>query len=165
MGSVRHPRVTLVSTPNVPDTEKLSWIVLGRKPDPGGLDTSVLLAAAGSILGGQSGGGITEQITKALGIDEISFKQAGIGSSLSGQIGVVGKRISSRVYLSYERSLTTATMGITGFDSPVAFLSIQETNNSLEGIQQYFAVFCKKTKSKTKKNLPKSLFLINFGFI
>ncbi|MDO9310520.1 MAG: translocation/assembly module TamB domain-containing protein, partial [Nitrosomonas sp.] len=113
MGSVRHPRVTLVSTPNVPDTEKLSWIVLGRKPDPGGLDTSVLLAAAGSILGGQSGGGITEQITKALGVDEISFKQAGIGSSLSGQIGVVGKRISSRVYLSYERSLATTTMGIT----------------------------------------------------
>ena len=113
MGSVRHPRVTLVSTPNVPDTEKLSWIVLGRKPDPGGLDTSVLLAAAGSILGGQSGTGITEQITKALGVDEISVRQAGFGSSLSGQIGVVGKRISSRVYLSYERSLSTTTMGIT----------------------------------------------------
>ena len=113
MGSVRHPRVTLVSTPNVPDTEKLSWIVLGRKPDTGGLDTSVLLAAAGSILGGQSGAGIKDKITKALGVDEISFKQAGIGSSLSGQIGVVGKRISSRVYLSYERSLATTTMGIT----------------------------------------------------
>lgn len=113
MGSVRHPQVKLVSTPNVPDTEKLSWIVLGRKPDAGGLDTSVLLSAAGSILGGQFGGGITEQITKALGVDEISFKQAGVGSSLSGQIGVVGKRISSRAYLSYERSLATTTMGIT----------------------------------------------------
>lgn len=113
MGSVRHPQVKLVSTPNVPDTEKLSWIVLGRKPDAGGLDTSVLLSAAGSILGGQSGGGITEQITRALGVDEISFKQAGVGSSLTGQIGVVGKRISSRAYLSYERSLATTTMGIT----------------------------------------------------
>lgn len=113
MGSVRHPQVKLVSTPNVPDTEKLSWIVLGRKPDAGGLDTSVLLSAAGSILGGQSGGGMTEQITKALGVDEISFKQAGVGSSLTGQIGVVGKRISSRAYLSYERGLATTTMGIT----------------------------------------------------
>jgi len=113
LGSVRHPQIKLVSTPNVPDTEKLSWIVLGRKPDAGGLDTSVLLSAAGSILGGQSGGGITEQITRALGVDEISFKQAGVGSSLSGQIGVVGKRISSRAYLSYERSLATTTMGIT----------------------------------------------------
>lgn len=112
-GSVRHPRVRLVSTPDVPDTEKLSWIVLGRKPDTSGLDTSVLLSAAGSILGGQSGSGITDQITQALGVDEITFKQAGVGSSLTGQIGVIGKRISSRAYLSYERSLTATTMGIT----------------------------------------------------
>jgi len=113
MGSVRYPRVKLISTPDVPDTEKLSWIVLGRKPDASGLDTSVLLAAAGSILGGQSGGGITEKISAALGVDEISFRQAGIGSSLTGQIGVVGKRLSSRAYLSYERGLTATTMGIT----------------------------------------------------
>lgn len=112
-GSVRHPRVKLVSTPEVPDTEKLSWIVLGRKPDASGLDTSVLLSAAGSILGGQSGSGLTDRITQALGVDEITFKQAGVGSSLSGQIGVIGKRISSRAYLSYERGLTATTMGIT----------------------------------------------------
>ncbi|PXW83491.1 autotransporter secretion inner membrane protein TamB [Nitrosomonas sp. Nm84] len=113
LGSVRHPQVKLVSTPNVPDTEKLSWIVLGRKPDASGLDTSALLLAAGSILGGQSGTGITDQITRTLGVDEITVKQAGIGSSLTGQVGVIGKRISSRVYLSYERSLATTTMGIT----------------------------------------------------
>ncbi|MBS0587233.1 MAG: translocation/assembly module TamB domain-containing protein [Proteobacteria bacterium] len=112
-GSVRHPRVKLVSTPDVPDTEKLSWIVLGRKPDASGLDTSVLLSAAGSILGGQSGSGVTDKITQALGVDEITFKQASVGSSLTGQIGVIGKRISSRAYLSYERSLTATTMGIT----------------------------------------------------
>ncbi len=113
MGSVRHPRIKLVSTPDVPDTEKLSWIVLGRKPETTGLDTSLLLAAAGSILGGQSGGGITERISSALGVDEIAVKQASTGSPLSGQIGMVGKRISSRAYLSYERSLATTTMGIT----------------------------------------------------
>ncbi|MCC7091247.1 MAG: translocation/assembly module TamB domain-containing protein, partial [Nitrosomonas sp.] len=113
LGSVRHPQVRLVSTPNVSETEKLSWIVLGRKPDPGGLDATALVAAAGSILGGQSGSGITEQITRTFGLDELTIKQAGVGSSLSGQIGVVGKRLSSRAYLSYERSLATTTMGIT----------------------------------------------------
>ncbi len=112
-GSVRHPRVKLVSTPEVTDTEKLSWIVLGRKPDISGIDTSILLLAAGSILGGQSGNGLTDRITQALGVDEIAFKQAGVGSSLSGQIGVIGKRISSRAYLSYERGLTATTIGIT----------------------------------------------------
>ncbi len=113
LGTVRHPQIKLVSTPNVSDTEKLSWIVLGRKPDASGLDTTALLSAAGSILGGQSGSGIIEQISQTLGVDEITVKQAGIGSSLTGQIGVVGKRISSRMYLSYERSLATTTMGIT----------------------------------------------------
>ncbi len=113
LGSVRHPQIKLVSTPNVPDTEKLSWIVLGRKPDASGLDTSALLTAAGSILGGQSGSGIMDQIPRTLGVDEITVKQAGVGSSLTGQIGIVGKRISSRAYLSYERSLATTTMGIT----------------------------------------------------
>ena len=53
--------------------------------------------------------------------------------------------------------IRTATMGITGFDSPVAFLSIQETNNSLEGIQQYFAVFCKKNEVKNKEKFTQIL--------
>jgi cytochrome c peroxidase len=44
--------------------------------------------------------------------------------------------------------IRTATMGITGFDSPVAFLSIKETNYSLEGIQHYFTIFCKKNLSQ-----------------
>jgi len=112
-GTVRQPQVKLVSTPDVPDSEKLSWIALGRKPEAGGVDTSVLLTAASAILGGQSGGGITSQLSNAIGLDEISFKQATPGSSLTGQIGVMGKRISSRIYISYERSLLTNTMGIT----------------------------------------------------
>ncbi|SFI89226.1 translocation/assembly module TamB domain-containing protein [Nitrosomonas sp. Nm34] len=112
-GTVRKPIVKLVSTPNVPDAEKLSWIVLGRPPDAGGTDTSLLLSAAGSILGGQGGG-----IAKTLGMDEFTIKQQQITDSrsdgaLSGQIGVIGKRLSSRLYLSYERGLTSATAGIT----------------------------------------------------
>lgn len=112
-GTVRQPQVKLISTPDVPDSEKLSWIALGRKPDAGGVDASVLLTAASAILGGQSGGGLTDQLRNAIGLDEISFKQATPGSTLTGQIGVVGKRISSRIYISYERSLLTNTMGIT----------------------------------------------------
>lgn len=113
LGTVRHPRIRLVSKPNVPDAEKLSWIMFGRSLDSGGVDTSLLLAAAGSILGGQSsGGGITQQLSQALGVDEISIKQAnngnGNGNFLSSQIGTVGKRISSRAYLSYERGFTAA---------------------------------------------------------
>lgn len=136
-GTVRHPQIKLVSSPNVPDTEKLSWIALGRAPDVSGLDTSLLVTAANSILGGQSGFGVTDQIRDLFGFDEFSFRQgstpgstqttgqaatqispftnpyAFAGSTLGGQIGTIGKRISSRAYLSYERGITAATAGIT----------------------------------------------------
>ncbi|WP_299073033.1 translocation/assembly module TamB domain-containing protein, partial [uncultured Paraglaciecola sp.] len=115
LGSVRRPAIRLVSTPNVSDAEKLSWIVFGRALNSGNVDTALLLTAANSILGGQSSGeGLTQQLSRTLGVDEISFRQGSSGSNpLTSQIGTVGKRISSRVYLSYERGLTTANIGIT----------------------------------------------------
>ncbi|NMG77415.1 DUF490 domain-containing protein, partial [Aromatoleum diolicum] len=46
-GSARRPLIRLVSQPNVPDPEKLSWIVLGRAPSAGaGADLGLLLPAA-----------------------------------------------------------------------------------------------------------------------
>lgn len=104
-GSVRRPVVRLVSTPNVPDSEKLSWIVLGRAPDADGTDASLLLAAAGSILGGQSGS-LTGQLAQALGVDELSLRQTQNGDPLASQIITAGKRLSSRAFLSYEQGLT-----------------------------------------------------------
>jgi translocation and assembly module TamB len=96
------------------------------------------MTAANSILGGQSGFGVTDQIRDLFGFDEFSFRQgstpgstqtttgqaatqispftnpyAFAGSTLGGQIGTIGKRISSRAYLSYERGITAATAGIT----------------------------------------------------
>jgi translocation and assembly module TamB len=100
-GTVRHPTVRLVSTPNVPDAEKLSWIVLGRVPDTSGVDSALLLAAAGSILGGQSGG----HLGKSLGIDEISLSQQAGADSQPIQKMTVGKQLSSRARISYEQSL------------------------------------------------------------
>ena len=106
-GTAQRPVVRLVSTPTVPDSEKLSWIVLGRVPDAGGSDSSLLLAAAGSILGGQ-GEGITSQIAQAFGVDELSLRQSENGDTLSSQIFSVGKRLSARSWLSYEQGLNAA---------------------------------------------------------
>ncbi|MGA7594985.1 MAG: translocation/assembly module TamB domain-containing protein [Gallionella sp.] len=100
-GTVRHPLVRLVSTPDVPDAEKLSWIVLGRVPDTSGVDSSMLLAAAGSILGGQSG----SQLGRTLGIDQLSLSQQTGADSQQVQKVTVGKQLSTRARISYEQSL------------------------------------------------------------
>jgi translocation and assembly module TamB len=108
-GTVQRPVVRLVSTPAVPDPEKLSWIVLGRVPDAGGTDASLLLTAAGAILGGQADG-LTGQLAQALGVDELALRQAREGDPLTSQILTVGKRLSARAFLSYEQGLA-ATAG------------------------------------------------------
>ncbi|MDD2701913.1 MAG: translocation/assembly module TamB domain-containing protein [Sideroxydans sp.] len=109
-GTARHPVIRLVSTPVVPDAEKLSWIVLGRVPESGSIDSSLLLAAAGNLLGGQSVG----QLGRSLGVDELSLRQRETGDALQNQVVTVGKRLSSRAYLSYEQGLSDVG-GLTKF--------------------------------------------------
>jgi len=109
-GTARHPVTRLVSNPSVPDAEKLSWIVLGRVPESGGFDASLLLAAAGNVVGGSS----TGQIGRAIGVDELSLHQKETGDLLQSQVVTVGKRLSSRAYLSYEQGVADPG-GITKF--------------------------------------------------
>lgn len=130
-GSAQRPKVRLVSQPNVPDAEKLSWMILGRPPGSGSEADSAFLVAAASALVGDTAGGVTDQIARALGIDQIALAQAESrgqgraytsqvagsatgfsGSSASsvdtvgGQVVVLGKRITQSVYVSFEQSLT-----------------------------------------------------------
>ena len=52
LGTVARPKVRLVSSPDVPDPEKLSWLVLGRgQGDVSAGDAATLVAAANSLLG------------------------------------------------------------------------------------------------------------------
>ncbi|MBK7953667.1 MAG: translocation/assembly module TamB domain-containing protein [Candidatus Accumulibacter sp.] len=126
-GTAKRPLVRLVSDPDVPDAEKLSWLVLGQAPDQQqGQDSAVLLAAAQAILGGQEGGAL-KAVQRGLGIDEFGIRSGTLGGSgqrlssrvasttgfgasdtTTGQILSVGKRLSSRMLISYDQSLTTA---------------------------------------------------------
>jgi translocation and assembly module TamB len=105
-GSALAPVAKLVSTPSVPDSEKLSWLVLGHGLEgTSGNEAGVLSAAAGALLGGK-GGGFTSRLANALGVDELGLSQ---GKGLESTVVTVGKRISSRVYLAFEQGATTAS--------------------------------------------------------
>ena len=121
-GTSARPRVRLVSTPDVPESEKLSWLVLGRSASGAGPgDLSMLTTAAGALMGeGKPGGGLQ----KRLGIDEISIGHSDTGSPLgvmpqstvAGRTGApaatdvvtIGSQLTSSVRMSYEQGFADA---------------------------------------------------------
>ena len=127
-GTAQKPVVKLVSDPELPDAEKLAWLVLGHGPEQMGAgDAALLFSAAGGLLGNDSGN-LLVQVKKAFGFDEFGIRQGAIGdtgsrqanSRVAGgssvdtaattgqQILSVGKRLSSNALLSYEQTLGRA---------------------------------------------------------
>ncbi|HEY8100052.1 MAG TPA: translocation/assembly module TamB domain-containing protein [Burkholderiaceae bacterium] len=103
-GTVLTPHITLVSEPSVPDTEKLSWLVLGHGLDTaGGSDLSVLQAAASALLSGRESGGVQSQLAGAFGLDEINIKTD--QTNTQQRVVTLGKRLSSKLEVSYEQGI------------------------------------------------------------
>ncbi|WP_066457199.1 translocation/assembly module TamB domain-containing protein [Castellaniella caeni] len=75
VGTARHPRIDLVSRPEVSETEKLTWLLLGHGPDEAGGDMSLLFSVGSSFL---SGG---EPFYKRFGLDELSMRSGELGST------------------------------------------------------------------------------------
>lgn len=106
-GTVQAPTVKLVSNPSVPDSEKLSWLVLGHGVESSSKqEFDALQAAAGVLLAAGDSITLQQRIAHAAGLEEVSLKGAG---GLEGTVLTLGKRLSSRAYLSYEQGLTGAT--------------------------------------------------------
>ena len=111
-GTALLPRVRLYAEPELPDAEKLAWLVLGRSSASGGAEAAVLQQAALALLGSKSGSsGMSGALAASLGLDELSLR-APSGSSASASAGAItlGKRFSSNFYAAYERSLS-GTLG------------------------------------------------------
>jgi translocation and assembly module TamB len=119
LGTTTHPRVRLVSSPDVPEPEKLSWLVLGRgAADASVSDAGVMVAAAQAMMGDTQG----EGFTRKLGIDEVKIGRAETNSNLgvlpqstvAGRTGTptasevvsIGKSINRNVQLTLEQGLS-----------------------------------------------------------
>lgn len=110
-GTALVPRVRLYAEPELPEAEKLAWLVLGRSGANGGAEAAVLQQAAMALLG-RNGQGLSGGIAGALGLDELSFAGAATKAdgSTSAATVTLGKRLSRDVYVAYERSLA-GTLG------------------------------------------------------
>ena len=103
-GTAQKPVVRLFSTPDMPDSEKLSWLILGRS-STSAADTALLQQAAFALLAGD-GRGITGSLADAVGLDEITF--SGGDGGLAGGSVTLGKRFAHNFYVTYEQGLNAA---------------------------------------------------------
>jgi len=109
-GTALSPVVRLYAEPDLPDAEKLAWLVLGRSSAGGGAETALLQQAAMALLSG-NGKSLSASVSEALGLDELSFKRgsSGVDTTAGGASVTLGKRLSKDFYLAYESSLTGAS--------------------------------------------------------
>ncbi|MBP6900819.1 MAG: translocation/assembly module TamB domain-containing protein [Burkholderiaceae bacterium] len=106
-GTAQLPRVRLFSEPAMSEYEQLSWLVLGRSPDGlGRTDTALLQRAAFALLAGD-GQSPTDNLLEAVGLTDFSVRQS--DDELRETVVSLGKQLSRRWYLGYERSVNATT--------------------------------------------------------
>ena len=134
-GSALSPRIRLVSEPDVPDAQKLSWLVLGSSlDDVSNAGQARALGEAAFTLLGRDDDSLVANLSQRLGIDAVSMgasragardevgaarlgppplagaNAAAAASAAAGavrqEVVTVSKRLSSRLTLSYERGLS-----------------------------------------------------------
>lgn len=152
-GTVANPQVRLVSEPNVPDSEKISWLVLGRESDQvGTADASLLLSAAGAIFGGDGSRNIPRELVQGLGFDEFSIGPAenggasklpsqtvagatSVGSSSNDKVVNIGKRLKPGLVISVERGVSDASGALKlswQLTRRIRFIGRSGTDNSVD---------------------------------
>lgn len=106
-GTAQNPRIRLVSEPEMPEMDKLSWLILGRSPDGlGRTDTALLQRAAIALLAGE-GGSPTDDLIKRLGLTDFSVRQS--DGEVRETIVSLGRQLSQRWYVGYERGVNATT--------------------------------------------------------
>lgn len=98
-GLASNPDITLYSQPDMSQAEILSWLIFGTPLDSGGGHNAVLYRAA-LALGLNQGQTSARRLGKQLGLDTLTIDSSG-SNDFSDAALVIGKYLSSRLYVSY----------------------------------------------------------------
>jgi len=101
-GNAQAPFIRLYAEPDLPDAEKLAWLVTGRASPSGGAEAALVQEAALALLSSKRSGG--RGLAGSLGLDQLSVRR----DSSEGAVVTLGKRFARNFYASYERSLSGA---------------------------------------------------------
>lgn len=141
-GSAQAPRVRLFSDPELPDSEKLAWLVLGRPASGAGAEAAVLQQAAIALLAGRDGGPLDGGLAGALGLDAISLSgNTTNGDSSTGSAALtLGKRLADNLYISYERGLAGTLNTVSMFYDVTRRLTLRARAGSENAVDLIFTL-------------------------
>lgn len=106
-GPLSSLHVRLFSEPEMAEIDKLSWLMLGRASEGlGRNDTALVQRAALALLAGEDQAP-TDQLLNQLGLTDFSLRQG--DTETRETIVTLGRQLSQRWYVGYERSVNTTT--------------------------------------------------------
>jgi translocation and assembly module TamB len=129
-GTVQSPNAKLVSEPNVPDNEKLSWLLFGHGTDQGNnIGQQSAMTNALALLGSASG----KRIAQTFGLDEFSIGTSEVGLT-DPQVVMISKAINERLVIGYEQGLQSASNAIKATVNLSRFWSVAAYGGTFQGM-------------------------------
>nr|WP_083615032.1 translocation/assembly module TamB domain-containing protein [Paraburkholderia sp. SOS3] len=129
-GTIQSPVAKLVSEPNVPDNEKLSWLLFGHGTDQGNnLGQQSTMTTALALLGSASG----KRIAQTFGLDEFSIGRSEVGLT-DPQVVMVSKAINERFVVGYEQGLQSASNAIKATLNLTRYWSVAAYGGTFQGM-------------------------------
>jgi len=99
-GNLQKPLLSLFSEPSMPQTEQLSWLVLGRQLEGNTSDSEESALNNAALMLGLSGGEtLGKELGEKIGIDEVSVSSEG-GDATSASL-LIGKYLTPELFVSY----------------------------------------------------------------
>jgi translocation and assembly module TamB len=133
-GTVNAPVVRLISEPNVPDDEKLSWLLFGHGTDQGNnLGQQSTMTSALALLGSATG----KRVASTLGLDEFTVGRSEVGLTDS-QVVMLSKAITERLVLGYEQGLQSASNAFKATVNLSRFWSVSAYGGTFQGVDVSF---------------------------
>jgi translocation and assembly module TamB len=146
-GTVQSPVAKLISEPNVPDNEKLSWLLFGHGTDQGNnIGQQSAMTNALALLGSSQG----KRIAQTFGLDEFSIGTSEVGLT-DPQVVMLSKAINERLVLGYEQGLQSASNAIKATLSLSRFWSVSAYGGTFQGMD---LLYTRRFDSWARRNGP-----------
>ncbi len=147
-GTVNNLQSSLFSEPNLPDIEKLSYIMSGRGSDSAADISGQQLKQAAVVLGLKQSSPIFNQLQNQFGIDVLTVKESAYAKDT---VVEAGKKINDKLYVSYNQGLFNR-LGFWVMKYRInQFLNLQTTQGEDQSIE---LVYTRKATNKKATTDP-----------